>query len=881
MATITDTFLVLDEHLGKTIQAKLVATNTAGSVELSSTATAPVAAAPSLQALTLSASSFPVGSAAGTVIAAIQNRTVGSTLTVTPNDGRVVVSGSNLLVGLSASTVGATSYTITETLAGASNTPRASVVSVTCAPPAPTLAWITPANDTTPTFIVSMTGPATSDTVTFQIDTVSNFASATGTDDTVDAGEVTASQVQFTLGTLATGSYFARAKVRRNGIDSAWSSVLPVPISTVSGVVFDGDSITAGTGSTNQATDNVAAQFASLTGHTTENYGVSGQYVTDMIADYDTQIHPRFNASTMNAIVVQGGINDLRNSKTAVQLEASVGTYIGKAKTTGFIVAACTLLPVTADLGFSWDTGKEAQRVAYNTWVRAHWSDTLNADLLIDYAAMAEMQDPHDTSVYFDTVHPTTLGYSYIADEARKALGLAPVLKTITALSQLATTGLAYSSTLNNVSARSVVTASSSDGTVLTVTGTGTTRAISGTFSGVGTPNVTVTETLAGVTKATVLAFTIAAASTVTLSPLAKATDITLSTDKLTASVSSGATAQYNQIWGTASATPGVNTFTVKILAVGSTQKPVLGVAEPKGQFVSGWAGQNTSGEGWWGNTDVFIRSTAAAGLGTTVAVNDVYTIEYNTTAATLRVRKNGGAWASQSLTSYAFDAVIYPSLAIQNGWSVLVDFTGWATGTAPAKTLGTAAFNNGKPMTLSNGNLRATAVDTTVQQAASLYPIWGTVYAECTITTLAATNYLSMGILPGPAIAGLTGWSINGGGAAFFADGTVWGNAVNSVATGIGSLPQGTTVGIAVNRTLKKMWITKDGTNFYGAAGGPYTATQVAAGVGGYDFSWLLTTAAQVIRFAGGTKDAVNAMTWNFGGSTFAYTPPSGYVPL
>lgn len=56
---------------------------------------------------------------------------------------------------------------------------------------------------------------------------------------------------------------------------------------------------------------------------------------------------------------------------------------------------------------------------------------------------------------------------------------------------------VAYSGTVGPTTTGSTVTATSSDSTALTVTGTGATRTIGGTFTTAGSPVITITETLA------------------------------------------------------------------------------------------------------------------------------------------------------------------------------------------------------------------------------------------------------------------------------------------------------------------------------------------------------------------------------------------------
>lgn len=88
-------------------------------------------AAVTLSALTLSENTFTEGAAAGTVIGAIQNTTSGSSLSVTPSDTLAIDGQNNLIVGLTAASVGDISATITETLAGATNTPNTTSLTVT------------------------------------------------------------------------------------------------------------------------------------------------------------------------------------------------------------------------------------------------------------------------------------------------------------------------------------------------------------------------------------------------------------------------------------------------------------------------------------------------------------------------------------------------------------------------------------------------------------------------------------------------------------------------------------------------------------------------------------------------------------------------------
>lgn len=89
--------------------------------------------------LTLSAATAPADAEAGTVIGLIQGKTAGSTLSITPNDGRVVLAGDDvggwsLVVGLTAASEGELLVTIRETHPDAEG-PSDNLVAITITPP--------------------------------------------------------------------------------------------------------------------------------------------------------------------------------------------------------------------------------------------------------------------------------------------------------------------------------------------------------------------------------------------------------------------------------------------------------------------------------------------------------------------------------------------------------------------------------------------------------------------------------------------------------------------------------------------------------------------------------------------------------------------------
>jgi hypothetical protein len=142
---------------------------------------------PTLQVLNLSGGTITEGSAAGTVIGAILNTRVGSTLSLSADaGGRFALSGGNLVAGATATDYEtATSHTVTvvETLAGAIGSPKSTVltVNVTNVLDAPNLVALTgslsvPENSANGTVVGTPTGYTAGSSKTFTADAGGRFA---------------------------------------------------------------------------------------------------------------------------------------------------------------------------------------------------------------------------------------------------------------------------------------------------------------------------------------------------------------------------------------------------------------------------------------------------------------------------------------------------------------------------------------------------------------------------------------------------------------------------------------------------------------------------------------------------------------------------------
>jgi hypothetical protein len=114
----------------------------------------------------------------------------------------------------------------------------------------------------------------------------------------------------------------------------------------------------------------------------------------------------------VNILFQCGGTTDYNQARTGAQCYADETAYSVYAKSLGFdYVIGSTTNPSTLHTG-----GEITERNAGNALVLADGSNAF--DYAVDFAGDARLDDETDTSIYFDGVHPTALGASYMAELA-------------------------------------------------------------------------------------------------------------------------------------------------------------------------------------------------------------------------------------------------------------------------------------------------------------------------------------------------------------------------------------------------------------------------------------------------------------------------------
>jgi lysophospholipase L1-like esterase len=186
-------------------------------------------------------------------------------------------------------------------------------------------------------------------------------------------------------------------------------------------IVFDGDSLTYGTGAEPGA-DYPSDVMRRLPEELDAvNIAVPGQTWRDMLADAEMQVDPlQSNTRPHNVVIAWAGTNDMRRTRTAGRVWNDLQEYCGGRRDHGWTVVLLTVLPCLPRKPRS---HFEEERQQLNTIIRERWHEV--ADGLADVAADPRIGDPAgpDAQVFCtDGIHHNAAGNQVIAEVVAAAL---------------------------------------------------------------------------------------------------------------------------------------------------------------------------------------------------------------------------------------------------------------------------------------------------------------------------------------------------------------------------------------------------------------------------------------------------------------------------
>jgi lysophospholipase L1-like esterase len=187
-------------------------------------------------------------------------------------------------------------------------------------------------------------------------------------------------------------------------------------------LVFDGDSISRGAGSSpgNGLDARVAAALGDCV--TQHNIAVSGRPVSECLRLYKQGVVPLYDPSSQhNLIVFHGGDNDVARGANAAQTYVAFNEYVSGAHRDGWKVVVSTEMR-----RFDFQPAMQQELEDYNRRLR---QNDAQADAVVDLDTDPRLSEPayrKDPALFTkDEVHPSDGGYAVLA-----AL-LAPAVKRV------------------------------------------------------------------------------------------------------------------------------------------------------------------------------------------------------------------------------------------------------------------------------------------------------------------------------------------------------------------------------------------------------------------------------------------------------------------
>jgi lysophospholipase L1-like esterase len=177
-------------------------------------------------------------------------------------------------------------------------------------------------------------------------------------------------------------------------------------------LVFDGDSISAGVGSTSGHGLDAVVTAAMGDPVVKHNVAVGGRPVHDCLSLYPKLVAPLYDtASGHNIIVFHAGDNDINQGSNAAETYAAFTAYVSMAHRQGWKVVISTELR-----RYAFPPAMEQQLEDYNRQLRAN---AAGADAVVDLDSEPKLLDPsyrkEATLFTQDGVHPNDGGYVVLA----------------------------------------------------------------------------------------------------------------------------------------------------------------------------------------------------------------------------------------------------------------------------------------------------------------------------------------------------------------------------------------------------------------------------------------------------------------------------------
>jgi lysophospholipase L1-like esterase len=271
------------------------------------------------------------------------------------------------------------------------------------------------------------------------------------------------------------------------------------PVFTSFAVVGIGDSILAASQGTSSPATGAFNSLGYGSNVTVTNFGVSGETLATNLSRIQSGIADPYYVDTGPSVLyIEGGTNDFVAGTTGSALYALATQMITEAKNRFFRAVIQTIIPRAVG-SYGWTAAMETERKAYNNLVAAN---SAGADVIADFRSdplVGDNSGMETSNRTADGTHPNDAGANAIRPLMKaaidSALAMQPRYKPQADLkigAKSVITGVSGSTPITLGHSTWATTATSSDGTALTVNGATLNYAA---FSTAGTKTITFVET--------------------------------------------------------------------------------------------------------------------------------------------------------------------------------------------------------------------------------------------------------------------------------------------------------------------------------------------------------------------------------------------------
>ncbi|MFH0916647.1 MAG: GDSL-type esterase/lipase family protein [bacterium] len=209
---------------------------------------------------------------------------------------------------------------------------------------------------------------------------------------------------------------------------SAGAAAGAPPKAPIGNIVFDGDSLTAGSTATDPYPSQLMRRFRP--GVEWANLGIGGQRLKDMLDRAPDDVDPLYDSRLgQNVVVVWGGTNDMRHwNHSPATVYSRLREYCLSRRQMGYTVVVLTLLPRSDG---DYPANFEADRQAVNRSIRATWPGFADAMVDVGSDQLIGRQGSELDRRFFsgDRVHLNDLGLSVVAGRVGQLLKRLDTLK--------------------------------------------------------------------------------------------------------------------------------------------------------------------------------------------------------------------------------------------------------------------------------------------------------------------------------------------------------------------------------------------------------------------------------------------------------------------